>query len=382
MTCSGNSTQYCGGAQRLTVYNSNGTATSSSSVSGSSTATSSSASSTQTPGLPVAVPSAGGFAYQGCYTEATNGRALGDATTAYDGMTVEKCAAFCSSYTYMALEYMSECYCGNTIGTGAGLATDNGCSMACSGNSGQLCGGSFRLSFYKKDKSATSTSATVSATSTGTTKISTGTSATATPTGPSVVQTAGSYTHQACYSEGTNTRALGDTFVVNSTMTVEVCAGFCKGYTYFGVEYSSECYCGNTIGAGAVPVTDGGCSMTCAGDKSEICGGPNRLNFYKISTSTSSSSTSTSSSSPSASSSNTTKSQTSTSTSSSAAATSTGPITVQSVPGYGYLGCYTEVPGGRALVDLQNPIASNQVSVEACGVACSQYTYFGVEYSG
>ncbi|KAL8936038.1 MAG: hypothetical protein Q9216_005133 [Gyalolechia sp. 2 TL-2023] len=367
MTCSGNSTQYCGGAQRLTIYNSKGAVVSSSSASGSGTATSSSAAPTKTPGLPSAVPSAGGFAYQGCYTEATNGRALGDATTAYDGMTVEKCAAFCSSYTYMALEYMSECYCGNTIGPGAGLATDNGCSMACSGNQGQLCGGSFRMSFYKKDKTLTSTSTTLSATSSGTISVSTGTSATATPTGPSVVQTVGSYTHQGCYSEGTNTRALGDTFVVNSTMTVEVCAGFCKGYTYFGVEYSSECYCGNTIGAGAVPVTDGRCSMTCAGDKSKICGGPNGLNFYKSSASTTSSGT---------------RSQSSTSTSSSAASTSTGPITVQSVPGYGYLGCYTEGSGGRALVDLQNPIASSQVSVEACGVACSQYTYFGVEYSG
>ncbi|KAI4206298.1 MAG: hypothetical protein LQ349_009943, partial [Xanthoria aureola] len=49
---------------------------------------------------------------------------------------------------------------------------------------------------------------------------------------------------------------------------------------------------------------------------------------------------------------------------------------------YGYLGCYTEGTGGRALSDVANPIAANKVSVEACGIACSQYTYFGVEYSG
>ncbi|KAL8832686.1 MAG: hypothetical protein Q9170_004784 [Blastenia crenularia] len=378
MTCSGNSTEFCGGPNRLTVYNSNGTVastSSSASASGTATATSSSASSTGTPSAPVAVPTASGFAYQGCYTEATSGRALGDSQTAYTGMTVEKCAAFCSSYTYMAVEYMSECYCGNTIGTGAVLATDNGCSMACSGNSSELCGGAFRLNFYKQSKSSATLTSTTSATTspmsstgTGTTGISS--SATSTSTGPAVVQTAGSYTSQGCYSEGTSGRALGATYAANNSMTVEICAGFCKGYTYFGVEYSSECYCDNTIAAGAVPVTDGGCSMTCAGNPSEFCGGPNRLNFYKSSGSTASSKT------------NSMSSTSTTSTSSSAAATSTGPVTVQSVPGYGYLGCYSEVPNGRALVDLQNPIASSKVSVEACGIACSQYTYFAVEYSG
>lgn len=369
MTCSGNSTQYCGAGQRLTLYSNNGTIASPSSASSTSTATSASSSSTGTPATPVAVPTAPGFAYQGCYTEATNGRALGDAQTAYTGMTVEKCAAYCSGYTYMAVEYMSECYCGNTIGAGAVLATDNGCSMACSGNSSELCGGSYRLNFYKKDN--TSVTSTTSGTfSTGTSKTGTTTSATSTSTGPAVVQTAGSFAYQGCYSEGTNGRALGATYVVNNSMTVEICAGFCKGYTYFGVEYSSECYCDNTIAAGAVPVTDGGCSMTCAGAPSEFCGGPNRLNFYKSSASATSSITSS-------------KSSTSTtSTSSSASASATGPITVQSVPGYGYLGCYSEVQGGRALTDLQNPIGSTKVSVEACGVACSQYTYFGVEYSG
>ncbi|KAI4181434.1 MAG: hypothetical protein L6R41_006629 [Letrouitia leprolyta] len=365
MTCSGNSTQYCGGGQRLTVYQANGTTAVYSSASGSATASSTGAVATNT-GPALVVPSAGAFTHQGCYTEGTSGRALGDANTAYSGMTVEKCAAFCSGYTYMGVEYYSECFCGNTIAAGAVPATDNGCTLACSGNSSEICGGANRLNFYKRDKSVTSTSATGSTSQTST---GTSTTATATASTPAIVQRVGTYTYQACYSEGTNGRALGATYVANSSVTVEVCAAFCKGYTYFGVEYSNECYCGNTIAAGAVPVTDGRCSMTCAGNKLEICGGPNGLTFYKSSASTTSSGTSSSS-------------QSSTSTSTSAIATSTGPVTVQSVPGYGYLGCYSEVQGGRALVDLQNPIDSTKVSVEACGVACSQYTYFAVEYSG
>ncbi|KAL8698939.1 MAG: hypothetical protein Q9224_001623, partial [Gallowayella concinna] len=385
-TCSGNATQYCGGANRLTVYGLNSTSSSSSSTSstvtgtatmstGTSAATSSTSSSTSTPGAPTAVASAAPFAYQGCYTEATTGRALGDLFTAYDGMTVEKCAAFCSEYTYMAVEYKSECYCGNTIGTGAAIATDGGCSLACSGNAGQQCGGDFRLNFYKKGASATNSATTTSGTSTS--KTSTGTSATSTATGPAVVQSVAPFAYQGCYSEGTSSRALADANTASGDMTVEKCAAFCKGYAYMGVEYSSECYCGNTIGAGALAVTDGRCSMTCGGDKTAICGGPNGLSFYKSSASASGSSSSTQSSTGTMSGSSST-----TSTSSSASASATGPITVQSVPGYGYLGCYSEGSNGRALTDLQNPIPANKVSVEACGTACAQYTYFGVEYSG
>ncbi|KAL8765358.1 MAG: hypothetical protein Q9209_007544 [Squamulea sp. 1 TL-2023] len=380
-TCSGNATQYCGGANRLTVYALNGTTplpsgSSTTTRSGAtSTGTSTSASSTVTPGVPTAVASAAPFAHKGCYTEATSGRALGDLFTAYDGMTVEKCAAFCSAYTYMAVEYMSECYCGNTIGTGAVVATNGGCTMACSGNAGQLCGGSFRLNFYQKGASASSSA--TSTTVVSNSKTSTGTSTTSTATGPAVVQSAVPFTHQGCYSEGTSGRALAGTLTASDTMTVEKCAAFCRGYTYMGVEYSTECYCGNIIGAGALPVTDGRCSMPCGGDKSQLCGGPNGLNFYKNSASASgSSSTSLTSTGTTSGSSSTT------STSSSASNSATGPITVQSVPGYGYLGCYSEGSNGRALVDLQNPIPASQVSVEACGVACAQYTYFGVEYSG
>lgn len=373
MTCSGNSTQYCGAGNRLTVYGKNATSAASTSSAASTGATGSatSTSSTSTPGAPTAVPSAAGFASQGCYTEATSGRALGDSQVAYDGMTVEKCAAFCSSYTYMALEYMSECYCGNSIGAGAVPATDNGCTMACSGNAGELCGGSFRLNFYKKGASSATSGTVTSTATTGTASTGASQTSTATSTGPAAVQTAGSFSYQGCYSEGTSGRALGATYTTSGTMTVELCAAFCKGYTYMGVEYSSECYCDNTIGAGGAPVTDGGCSMTCSGAPSEFCGGPNRLNFYKSSPSTTGSSTTTSQSSTSTS-----------STSSSASATATGPVTVQNVPGYGYLGCYSEVQNGRALIDLQNPISSDKVSVEACGVACAGYTYFGVEYSG
>lgn len=38
--------------------------------------------------------------------------------------------------------------------------------------------------------------------------------------------------------------------------------------------------CGNTLAAGSGPAAAGDCSMTCSGNATEACGGPNRLNLF------------------------------------------------------------------------------------------------------
>jgi hypothetical protein len=38
--------------------------------------------------------------------------------------------------------------------------------------------------------------------------------------------------------------------------------------------------CGNTLAAGSGPADAGDCSMTCTGNTTEACGGPNRLNLF------------------------------------------------------------------------------------------------------
>lgn len=67
-------------------------------------------------------------------------------------------------------------------------------------------------------------------------------------------------------------------------MTVALCTQACQteGYVLAGVEYSGECYCGNTASNGGGPAPDGlsGCNMACNGNSSEYCGGPNRLDVY------------------------------------------------------------------------------------------------------
>lgn len=55
-----------------------------------------------------------GYESMGCYTEATNTRALTGLTYYDDAMTVEKCAAACTGFDYFGIEYHREVCCTNS----------------------------------------------------------------------------------------------------------------------------------------------------------------------------------------------------------------------------------------------------------------------------
>lgn len=101
-----------------------------------------------------------------------------------------------------------------------------------------------------------------------------------TPTGPTIVPSAGLYNYMGCYTEGMNTRALGDASYPSDSNSIAQCAASCSAYKYFGAEYGRECWCGNTFGAGSVLTSNSDCSMTCAGYSTEYCGAGNRLTVY------------------------------------------------------------------------------------------------------
>ncbi|KIP07217.1 hypothetical protein PHLGIDRAFT_35537 [Phlebiopsis gigantea 11061_1 CR5-6] len=89
-----------------------------------------------------------------------------------------------------------------------------------------------------------------------------------------------------CIAEGTNGRALTGASTTSPNMTANVCAGFCasKGFTYAGIEFGDECYCGNSFSNGATgnPVNWYECTSDCAGNSLyEKCGGPQRLELLK-----------------------------------------------------------------------------------------------------
>lgn len=94
-----------------------------------------------------------GWTYAGCGMDSVSHRALDDAATASDNMTVEMCVDFCATrnFAYAGLEYARECFCANSLEQGyvigQGVAR---CDMECKGEEGTWCGGSNALSIYKK----------------------------------------------------------------------------------------------------------------------------------------------------------------------------------------------------------------------------------------
>jgi len=114
-----------------------------------------------------------------------------------------------------------------------------------------------------------------------TTTTSTTTTTTSTSTTTTTTMTCSTVTNLGCYTEASTGRALsGASFSSASMMSVEACQAFCSGYKYFGLEYSQECYCGQSLASTSVPAPASDCNMACSGNSAEICGGPNRLSLY------------------------------------------------------------------------------------------------------
>ena len=70
----------------------------------------------------------------------------------------------------------------------------------------------------------------------------------------------------------------------DAKMTPELCTKTCskKGFKYAAVQYSSQCFCGNTYGKYGKSQKENECSYKCSGDKNEICGGYYRNSIYGI----------------------------------------------------------------------------------------------------
>jgi hypothetical protein len=92
-------------------------------------------------------------------------------------------------------------------------------------------------------------------------------------------------------------RLLASKFVnFTGSLTVDSCTSKCEslGYSYAGVEFSSECYCANELSKNSdagTATSDDECNMICDGDKSAFCGGGWHIEVYKASNAPSSAST-------------------------------------------------------------------------------------------
>ncbi|KAK3360011.1 hypothetical protein B0T25DRAFT_621313 [Lasiosphaeria hispida] len=341
---------------------------------------------------PARKPTVGGYSLVGCQTEGTGARALGGPAFAYDGMTLETCMGNCTGFDFWGTEYGRECYCGNILHGTSTAAPEGECSMLCSGDRTEYCGAGNRIELY-------STTATRS------------TSAAPTPTGKLARKPiVGTFALVGCQTEATAGRALALAAYADDSMTLESCAAYCNAYTYFGTEYGRECYCGNSLSSGSAPAPEDDCSVICAGNVFEYCGGGNRLELYKVGAASSeitqpstsgtlSSATTTLSTitslAPSTTSSITvsipspgsvstsTSASVSTSPSSSTVEVSQSPTgtlaTTPTISPYTLIGCWSEGTGARAL--SAKTYASAEMTLNTCAAFCSAYKYFATEYA-
>ena len=92
-----------------------------------------------------------------------------------------------------------------------------------------------------------------------------------------------------CYAEindcdiaGLGGRVLGEAMIANDeAMTVDKCVYYCadKNFAYAGVQYGKWCFCGNAPGKKIDPSA---CSMPCAGNGTQTCGGAWANSVYSV----------------------------------------------------------------------------------------------------
>ncbi|TYJ52507.1 hypothetical protein B9479_006901 [Cryptococcus floricola] len=241
-------------------------------------------------------------------------------------MTQESCQSTCltAGYQYAATGQQGStwnCKCGTGINSKAQVRPGM-CTVACPGNSAELCGGSYLYNIYYAPNGTTS-----SANST---------------------RSDGS-SYLGCYSNPSPTTAglLGQStynFSSNS-MTTEVCIQACagQGSKWAATNSQKNCFCGTslTYGTGTF-VNENQCTTKCSGNSSEICGDYYKDSVYDISQ-----------------------------------------VTGAAVAGYaaGYQGCYTD--SGSHLGLTANSWTLSSMSVNQCINGCSElgYGYAGL-YSG
>ncbi|KAL9014260.1 MAG: hypothetical protein Q9173_001102 [Seirophora scorigena] len=105
---------------------------------------------------PISTPKS--YVFDGCFTEATNSRALTGSVYYDNEMTVERCSAVCKAYALFGVEFGRECYCGDTLQAGSEKTLESECNFPCPGNNAEFCGAGNRLNVYHFGAATTSSS--------------------------------------------------------------------------------------------------------------------------------------------------------------------------------------------------------------------------------
>jgi hypothetical protein len=91
------------------------------------------------------------------------------------------------------------------------------------------------------------------------------------------------WTYTGCFSNNTDPRVLGiQGEWWGQAMTSSGCVAHCDsvGKSIAGTEDGGQCFCGNELKQGQVPLSDE-CDQPCDGDDGQICGGKTALSIFR-----------------------------------------------------------------------------------------------------
>ncbi|CAM9763309.1 unnamed protein product, partial [Sphacelaria rigidula] len=107
------------------------------------------------------------------------------------------CATLCEGSAYFGTQFGKECYCGPASDDFDSLGEAT-CTMSCSGDANETCGGRLAISVYE-------------------------------------------YTGYAgCFMDNVTDRVLTGSSFVDNDMTAEVCAELCKNAPFYGTQFGKE----------------------------------------------------------------------------------------------------------------------------------------------
>ena len=159
--------------------------------------------------------------------------------------TISNCSAFCieRSYLFMGIQSQSQsnekvlCMCGNGYGL-YGPALESECPFQ--SQSRERCGKHLRNAVYRVESF--------------------------------------NATYLGCYRDNIKNRDLQK--FIGASYKPMSCMKACLEYTYFGLQYGEECYCGNSYGNYG-PARETQCSTPCATDSKLTCGGVSLNSVFK-----------------------------------------------------------------------------------------------------
>ncbi|KAJ7364637.1 copper radical oxidase [Mycena albidolilacea] len=251
MVCAGNNSEFCGGPNRLTLYNYTGDDLPPPPVGGGGDGGA----------MAIATDLPSPWAYVGCFVDNANGRVL---TIEVDNanLTMESCVASCDAQNLTIAGGEFSVLCGNELIDGAKPAPESECNLGCGGNL-TYCGAGNRLSIYSTTQNITILPVPV----------------------PQNSSIPGSWSYQGCLAEANGARVFPWEIDNQSNNSASACLSQCAafGYTAGGMEFGFQCFCGDVTDVTASGVSlqsEESCNIACPGDPIHLCGGGDRIQYY------------------------------------------------------------------------------------------------------